>query len=109
MPEQRKKRTVYDLKRSPYNAELGEYTFYFSTELRRDKFMERVTENRKAVSEQLSKRYKFPIKLDILSDIYLYINIEDRGFYFTDSRGEYLWPGMFRLNGAKLTKLTSQI
>lgn len=104
MAEDRPKKTVFNLEKSPYCADASGHKFYFSSERRKDKFLYMLRENRIKVSETMSKRYKFPIKLDLLADIYLYRCIEDRGFYITNNEGEFQWHQLCQLSGGKLTR-----
>lgn len=75
---------AYDLHHSPYNFYKDykdlEIIYVFSSELYRAKFNQRMKDNRKSISESLSKRFGLEVKNDVLCDIVLYSKIEKRGF-----------------------------
>jgi len=62
--------------------------FYFSSELYRIKFNERMGEHRKMITDSLSNRFGFTIKSDLIADLRLYSSIEKRGFLISVD-GEY--------------------
>ena len=76
------------LEDSPYYFCLDGVTFYFSSKRYLEKFMQNYKTNREEINSKLTQRYKFSIKLNKLADIYLYIQIEKRGFYIVDNAGE---------------------
>ena len=76
---------AYDLHHSPYETRIKykgsvDIRFRFSSELYTDKFHNRLEENRKLITDSLSKRFGFNIKNQVLCDIVLYSKIEKRGF-----------------------------
>lgn len=75
----------YDLSNTPYKITVdygdSKTIFNFSSELNKDKFTNRLEENRKAVGSSLSNRFKMVIELNKLADIDLYSKVERRGFY----------------------------
>lgn len=97
------KRVFTDLPISPFIFTTNNITYYFSTQLHKVKFMENYENNRKLVEQNLTKRYKIPVKYDILADMYLYYTIETRGFYIVNqiTGDEYRWAGEVILNGGR--------
>ena len=76
---------VRDLKKSPHKTILNYsenyfITFFFSSELYKTKFEERLHEHRKLINSKLSKRFHFQIQNEAISDMTLYSIIEKRGF-----------------------------
>lgn len=75
---------AYNFKESPYFIEIeyGEdvVRYIFSSQLNIERFNTRQEENRKKISDSLSKRFNFNIKNDVLCDLKLYTSIEKRGF-----------------------------
>ena len=75
---------AYDLNVSPHKTvvkyDACDITFVFSSELYKNKFIEKRESNRLYISDLLTKRYGFRICNDILSDLKLYLTIEKRGF-----------------------------
>lgn len=75
---------AYDLNHSPHQLSLNydEYgiTYVFSSELYKNKFLEKLSSNRENINISLSNRFGFVIVNDILSDLKLYTTIEKRGF-----------------------------
>lgn len=76
------------LQESKYFVEERGITYYFSTELHKLKFMKRLEENRKEVTDRLYKRYRSCLHSDYLADLYLYQTIENRGFYIKLYNGQ---------------------
>lgn len=73
---------------SPYKVEIGDYTFYFSSEFYKNNFSERYK------AFLIDEKYKFQVKYDVSIDfdaiflLYLYKGIEKRGFrvYYIGNR-----------------------
>lgn len=91
-----KRGIAYNLKETPYMfiSEDETYTYYFSSSLHLEKFIERRKTNRDIVNYSLSKRFGFKIECDLIADIVTYSSIETRGFFirkkifsFIDNRG----------------------
>lgn len=83
---------AYDLKVSPHETNITYsdevITFIFSSDLYRQKFAEKLIDNRKKINESLSNRFGFTIVNDKLCDLKLYCTIEKRGFLiFQNQRG----------------------
>lgn len=96
-----------DLSISPYHylvrySTLDEVVFIFSSELYKNKFIERLEDNRKVINESLSKRFGFDIVNNKLCDLKLYLTIEKRGFLIKDNKGKYECLNTTRLDGHKL-------
>lgn len=90
-----------DLSQSTYLTVKEGNTYYFSSMLYKDKFLQKYEENRKTINESLSNRFDFTIKLNMLCDIALYKKIEKRGFLIVDENGNmYDSPDSFSLEDA---------
>lgn len=69
------------------------------------KFLKEYKTNREITAYRITKRYRIPVKMDLLADLYLYCTIENRGFFIRDQRGEgYTCPQAVLLNGEKLMR-----
>lgn len=78
------KRGIYhNLKESKYTISNSEVVFFFSSELYLNKFMERYKENRLKYQNKFNKDHKTFLNFDTLYDVYLYREIEKRGFRVT--------------------------
>ena len=79
-----RRKVALDLRYSPYEITVTypeyEIRYVFSSELYRDKFEERIRENREAINNSLFNRFGFAIEVNLLCDIRLYSSIEKRGF-----------------------------
>ena len=82
--------------------------YCFSSELYRNKFIERQEHNRDQINGSLSNRFNIIFENIILCDLVLYKRIEKRGFLI-QLNGEELCQNEVKLNGDKLTKVTLQI
>ena len=75
---------AYDLTISPHKMDVvypeGVITFVFSSDLYRQKFADKLEENRANINASLSNRFNFKIENNVLCDIKLYTVIEKRGF-----------------------------
>lgn len=76
---------AHDLNISPHKLEIfyrdsSRIEFVFSSELYREKFLDKVETNRDTINQSLTNRFGFNIKADKLADIKLYTTIEKRGF-----------------------------
>lgn len=76
---------AYDLSISPHRVSIpyGEnepLEFVFSSELYKNKFLEKLNHHREMINLSLTKRFGVAVDLPILSDIKLYTTIEKRGF-----------------------------
>lgn len=97
--------TFLDLAKSPYIFHTSDFKFYFSTKLHKQRFSRELAENRRKVNERLTKRYRIPCKMNLLADLYLYYEIENRGFYVESLKGDvYKWPNLL-LTGERLTQI----
>ena len=95
---------AYNLSLSPYklNIEYGKndyITFKFSSDLYKDKFLNKLQENRVSINESLSKRFGFNILNEKLCDLKLYSSIEKRGFYIETKEGIYECLNTIKLDG----------
>lgn len=75
---------AYDFTISPHKAKLqyqdDELTYVFSSELYKNKFMEKLAGNRAEINKSLTNRFGFTIYEDLIADLRLYSTIEKRGF-----------------------------
>lgn len=81
---------VHDLRKSPHKFIISYkenyfVTFFFSSELYKTKFEERLYEHRQLINSKLSKRFHFAIQNESISDVVLYSTIEKRGFLIKSS------------------------
>lgn len=84
----------YNLYKTPYELIIDyqnktSITYKFSSQTNLEKFHERLQNNREKINESLSKRFKFPIKQDIICDLKLYQMVETRGFLICNN-GDYI-------------------
>lgn len=77
-------KVAYNLGISPHKYTLkyenDEVTFVFSSNLYRQKFSERLIDNRATINLSLTNRFGYNCCLDMLCDLKLYSTIEKRGF-----------------------------
>jgi len=99
---------AYDLTISPHH-QIVCYTddtktkYVFSSDYYRTMFNDKLEENRKDVSEKLSKRYKLNIEFDKLADIKLYEKVEKRGFLIIEEEVTYRCLDNLKLSGVSKT------
>lgn len=99
---------AHDLTISPYvltinYGEDDKLSFVFSSELYRNKFQEKIIDNRDKINESLSKRFGFMIVNNKLADIKLYTVVETRGFLIK-GKEDYKCQSTIRLIGVNLTQ-----
>lgn len=108
MPKLTRYGICYDLTVSPYSETIvydkQRVKFMFSSQLNRDKFVDRMNVNRQQINRSLSNRFKFDIQYNILCDITLYNNIENRGFYIVVDGKGIEWLEEVTLDGLELTR-----
>lgn len=77
-------KVCYNLHNTPYQLQVNygeqEVTFCFSSNLYKDKFIEKLSNHRKEINNSISKRFGVTIKADFIADLRLYTSIEKRGF-----------------------------
>ena len=95
---------VYDLRKSPYIFEHNEFTYYFSSVNHKEKFLEKLRENRELINYSLSKRFGCNVDFNLLSDIVLYSKVETRGFLIKHKGDFFKCKKDIILNGEKATK-----
>lgn len=95
---------VYKLDLSPYKVTVDETTFCFSSKNHREKFTEKLIENRELIEYSLSRRFGFNINIKLLADIVLYSKVETRGFLIIRKGETYLCKKDITLSGGKVTK-----
>lgn len=92
---------------SPYKLRVN-YTddyfliFVFSSELYKEKFEERLKDNREKINGSLSHRFGFKIENNVLCDIKLYTMIEKRGFLIKNNKEGFECLKDLELNGNKV-------
>lgn len=97
---------AHDLTISPHETNItypnGVITYVFSSDLYRQKFTERIHENRAKINASLSNRFKFSIENDVLCDLNLYMAIEKRGFLLYKDGRRFVCLDEIKLNGLTL-------
>lgn len=78
----------YNLELSGYRHTIDNITFVFSSQLHKDKFKKKLTENRNKINVSLSKRFNISVDVPHLADIVLYRKIETRGFLVITADGK---------------------
>lgn len=98
---------AYDLSISPHRETLPyggcDLTFVFSSELYKNKFLEKRRENEVQINNSLSKRFGFEVRLPVLADVKLYSTIEKRGFLIIKDGKESIWQKDLLLDGEMMT------
>ena len=98
---------AYNLSISPHRhtVDYGESSlqFVFSSELYKNKFLEKQNENREQIDNSLTKRFGVKVSFPILADLRLYTTIEKRGFLLVKNGVEVECPDKITLNGEILT------
>lgn len=81
-----KRGIYYDLRESEYVFKYGSLTFYFSSNLYREKFSERIDYYLKNETMKLNNKYQCKLEGNEMFALNLYKNIEKRGFrvYYYD-------------------------
>lgn len=72
-------KVYHNLEQSPYIVKLHNILYVFSSEINRDKFLNRVVSCEEDINHSLSCRFKIPIEVDAIGDIVAYMAIEHRG------------------------------
>lgn len=93
----------YNLEISPYTYKLENITYYFSSTIYRNNFIENYENNRKLIGDKLFKRYGLKIEYNEYFDLILYSIIEKRGFYIKVGDKPCQKVNNLTLNGGKLT------
>ena len=95
---------AYNLELSPYKTTI-KYSdndfiiFKFSSQLYKDNFKKKLKDNRDTISNSLTKRFGFIIKIDQIFDIKLYSSIEKRGFLIETQEGKHTCLNTIKLDG----------
>lgn len=92
----------YDLKLSKFRSTQGDLTFVFSSLLHKQKFEERLKENRDTINYSLTKRFGVKIDVSPLADVVLYKKIETRGFLIVVKDGKAACPDVLKFVGNNL-------
>lgn len=96
----------YNLTVSPYKSYFKTLTFYFSSQIYRNKFESQIDDFRKRMEHQFEDKYGMKIKVPFLAELVLYSQIEKRGFYITIEGNEYKCLNEVKLNGNQVSKLS---
>lgn len=99
----------YDFSISSYRTTLNGITYVFSSKLHLEKFKKGYVENRRKISDSLSKRFNVRVDVTILADIVLYKKIESRGFLLVVKEVNIECPNDIILNGENLTLRKSDV
>jgi hypothetical protein len=95
----------HNLKESEYVVSNSEITFFFSSELYLNKFMNGYTDNRKKLMERTKKETTHVnLNLNTLSDITLYKTIEKRGFLARLKGVDMKWHDLEKYALRKMTE-----
>lgn len=96
---------AHNLSISPYKVvvdyQSGELTYVFSSELYKNKFIDKLEDNREKISKSLSNRFGFTVINNMLADVKLYITTETRGFLIL-GKEEYTCQSIIVLAGENL-------
>lgn len=95
---------AYDLTKTPYTYTIEyegntQIIYSFSSELYRNKFIDKHEEHRAKINESLSKRFGMVVVNNILNDIVFYSKTEYRGFYVIINGEEFKCPSTIKLIG----------
>ncbi len=98
---------AYDLKISPYKhiiryEDSDSVIYTFSSELNKERFINKLSENRNYINGSLSSRFNIPITYNKLCDLKLYTRIEKRGFLIESEEETFECLNTIRLNGMTL-------
>lgn len=98
---------AYNLHISPHQHEVvymdgQKVNYFFSSEMYKNKFIERLQGNRETINVSLSKRFNVTFQCDIVADLRLYSTIEKRGFLVMVDGDEYVCQRNIILNGTKV-------
>jgi len=92
----------YHLPDSPYTAKVNGFTFYFSSSLYLEKFLNQLEENRVGINASLSCRFNINVNFKSFCDFLLYMKIEKRGFYVVNNEGVELCQNSITFGGEKV-------
>lgn len=97
---------AYDLKTSPYKVTLNyknnNLEYVFSSQLNKERFINKLKDNRMKINESLSKRFGITIEDDMLCDIKLYSATEKRGFLINTNEKAIECLNIIKLDGNNL-------
>lgn len=107
MAQLTRSKIAYDLSISPHRLSInyGESSleYVFSSELYKNKFLEKKKHHREQISNSLTKRFGVRVELPILADVKLYTTIEKRGFLLYGNGVEVRCQDKIILNGERVT------
>lgn len=99
---------AYDLTVSPYktvvfyNNKKDSIIYTFSSNLNKERFLEKLSENRNYINGSLTKRFNIQIVCNKLCDIKLYSSVEKRGFLIETEEREFKCLNTIKLDGMNL-------
>ena len=103
---------AYNFKTSPFVEEVNYNNyclhFVFSSENNRLRFIKKLKDNRNYIETSLTKRFKFNVTLNILSDLSLYSKVENRGFLIHEKEYSFECLEEITFDGNRLTKKNLQ-
>lgn len=84
---------VVDLNLSSHTITTQNFTFVFSSDFNKERFIKQLHNNRTQMTYTITSRYNIPIQMDDYCDIYLYSKVEHRGFRIlcNESGREIVW------------------
>lgn len=95
----------HNLKESKYVASNGEVTFYFSSTLYLNKFLDGYKDHRQKFTSSLEKNtVDNPLNMDTLADIQFYQFIEKRGFFSKLKGVNISWQDLHKYALRKMTE-----
>ena len=71
----------HNLKESEYVVSNGDATFFFSSEIYLNKFLDGYQKHREEFNKKINRITDTPLNMDMLADITFYSNVEKRGFH----------------------------
>ena len=95
---------VYNLKDSPYITRMYGIAFYFSSKPHQVKFENGVKNHINTISDSLSNRFGFDVKVYELPAVHYYAKIETRGFLIMYDGRVFECLESLKLNGERLIK-----
>lgn len=95
----------HNIKESDYSFSTENFTFFFSSQFYKRKFIEKYLEHREDINYFLKARFGVEVDLPDYADFILYQKIEKRGYRVQDNkRGVEIWENQAKLSGEMRTK-----
>jgi hypothetical protein len=103
-----KKGIYHNLMESKYVVSNSEITFYFSSRLYRDKFIDGYQNNRETFTNKIERLVSdAPLNMDVLADIQFYKSIEKRGFFARLRKAKISWDDLYKYALRKMNEPNS--